>query len=360
MYDEAWLARLQADSSFSDGTGRQRLVDNSSSESWLSLAARWSALESVSQLEREFRLSSRVGNEIAEVPIALLQTQEGPVLLFEDRGILPLASAENPIPVRKWLEVAVSATDALAKLHSHNVIHCAIDSVNIRHRPNGDIVFAGFGRAIDIDDAQDRPRAASDLSLPYASPELADRADPQGDARSDLYSLGATLYELLTSQRLFNVSTPAEWLHAHVAMRPRRPSAIRAGVPEQLDAILLRLLAKNPADRYSSAAALSADLKICQRMLEEMGEIRSFPLHGRIGFARKPITHVIGREAQLHALREAAHRVETVGNAEIVIIEGAPGLESQAWSNTFGANFPAGPVLPESAIRTKGKPLIFR
>lgn len=325
MYDEAWLAHLQPDTSFSDGTGRQRLVDITSGKGWLSLAARWSAADSVTQLEREFRLSTRIGSEIAEMPVALVRTQDGPVLLFDELGILPLGNTESPLPVGKWLEIAINAAAALDQLHSRNIVHCAIDSANLRQRPDGNIVFAGFGRAVDVDDDQDQPRAASDLSLPYASPELADRVNPQGDARSDLYSLGATLYDLLTGQKLFNVSTPAEWLHAHVAMRPRRPSSIRADLPEQLDLILLRLLAKDPAERYPSAAALGADLKLCRRMLDEMGEIATFPLNSRSAFPSGRVTRVIGREAQQHILREAAHRVETLGSAEIVIINGAAG-----------------------------------
>jgi predicted ATPase/signal transduction histidine kinase len=325
MYDEAWLAHLRPDTSFSDATGRQRLIDITSRKSWLSLAARWPATEKVTQLEREFRLSTNLGSEIAEVPVALVRTQDGPVLLFEEHGILPLSKIEKPLSLDKWLELAIAAATTLSQLHSRNVVHCAIDNANLRQRLNGDIVFAGFGRAIEIDGNQDQPRAASDLSLPYASPELADRVNPQADVRSDLYSLGATLYELLTGQRLFNVSTPAEWLHAHVAIRPRRPSSIRASLPKQLDLILLRLLAKDPAERYSSAAALGADLKLCHRLLDEMGEIPNFPLNGQSALSIEHNSRVIGREPQLRILREAAHRVETLGTAEIIIIKGAPG-----------------------------------
>lgn len=347
MYDEAWLAHLQPDTLFSDGTGRQRLVEGPSRKSWLSLAAHWSAVDSVEQLEREFRLSTRVGSEVAEAPVALVRTQDGPVLLFEEHGILPLAIPESPIAIGKWLDMAISAADALAQLHARNIVHCAIGTVNLRRRPNGKIVFAGFDRAIAIDDPQDKPRAATDRSLPYASPELADRVNPKGDARSDLYSLGATLYELLTSQPLFNVSTPAEWLHAHVAMHPRKPSAVRVAVPEQLDNILLRLLAKDPADRYPSAVALRNDLAVCRRLLDEKGEIPAFPLDGRAAFSNDRIAQVIGREPQLRLLREAVHRVETLGNSEIVMIKGAPGAgksslvehlrgELPRWTNLTG------------------------
>ncbi|MBO9723320.1 MAG: AAA family ATPase [Novosphingobium sp.] len=340
MYDEAWLARLQPDTAFSDGTGRQRLVDLCSGKAWLSLAARWSAPDSAGQLEREFGLRERMSREIAEFPVALVKTQDGPVLVFEDHGALPLERSERPLPLAAWLDIATSAADALAHVHSHKIVHCAINRENLRMRPGGGIILAGFGRAIDAEDPLDLPRAASDVSLPYASPELADRANPRGDVRSDLYSLGATLYELLTGQRLFNVSTPAEWLHAHVAMRPRRPSTIRTGLPEALDDILLRLLAKDPAERYSHAAALSADLAICRRMLEETGQIVPFPLAGQKAPGRNGGARVIGRETQLRALREASHRVETTGQAEIVVIRGAPGSGKSSLVEHIRAELP--------------------
>ena len=97
--------------------------------------------------------------------------------------------------------------------------------------------------------------------LAYISPEQTGRMNRAIDYRTDLYSLGATLYELLTGNPPFMTTDPLELLYCHIARLPQPPHLIRVDTPPVLSRILLRLLAKNAEDRYQSAVGLIADLQ---------------------------------------------------------------------------------------------------
>jgi serine/threonine protein kinase len=99
-------------------------------------------------------------------------------------------------------------------------------------------------------------------TLAYMSPEQTGRMNRSIDTRSDLYSLGVTLYQMLTGVLPFAAADPLEWVHCHIARQPVAPADRRA-VPEPLSAIIMRLLAKNAEDRYQTAAGLVADLRRC-------------------------------------------------------------------------------------------------
>src|SRR4029077_14217488 len=114
----------------------------------------------------------------------------------------------------------------------------------------------------------------------YMAPEQTGRMNRSVDARSDLYSLAVALYELLTGGVPFTAADPMEWIHCHVARQPLPPSARVHGLPVVVDAIVLKLLAKNPEDRYQTAAGLEFDLRRCLAQLDPHGQIAPFTLAG--------------------------------------------------------------------------------
>src|SRR2546427_7337573 len=99
----------------------------------------------------------------------------------------------------------------------------------------------------------------------YMSPEQTGRMNRSVDYRTDLYSLGVTLYELLTGVLPFASKDPLEVIHAHIAKTPTPPSHLDGRVPDQLSRILLKLLAKAAEDRYQSALGLKYDLERSER-----------------------------------------------------------------------------------------------
>src|SRR6266852_3354091 len=107
--------------------------------------------------------------------------------------------------------------------------------------------------------------------------ELTGRMNRSIDARSDLYSLGVTLYQMLTGALPFAAADPLEWIHCHIARQPTPPGE-RAAVPEQLSTLTMKLLAKNAEERYQTASGLEADLRRCLGEWESHGRIDPFPL----------------------------------------------------------------------------------
>ncbi len=158
------------------------------------------------------------------------------------------------------------------------------------------------------------------------SPEQTGRMNRSMDTRSDLYSLGVTLYQMLTGVLPFAAADPLEWVHCHIARQPVAPADRRA-VPEQLSAITMRLLAKNAEERYQTAAGLEADLRRCLSEWQSHGGIDPFPLCTDDSSDRLLIPEKLyGREREVDALLAAFDRVVAQGSAELVLVSGYSGL----------------------------------
>jgi predicted ATPase len=158
------------------------------------------------------------------------------------------------------------------------------------------------------------------------APEQTGRMNRSVDSRSDLYSLGVTFYEMLTGGLPFTASTPIEWVHCHIARQPTPPRGARE-LPETVSAIVLKLLAKTPEERYQTAAGLEADLRRCLGELKSLGSIGSFPLGSHDIPDRLLIPEKLyGREREIEALLEAFERVVTRGTSELVLVSGYSGI----------------------------------
>ena len=165
---------------------------------------------------------------------------------------------DGPLPPATASAVAVQIADALGAAHEQGVIHRDVKPQNVLVSASGDAKVADFGIA--------RAAAADVISgtstvlgtARYMSPEQA-MGEVVGPT-SDLYSLGVVLYEMLTGEAPFEADTPIAVSMKQVNEPPRPPREIRGEVPEGLNAVVLKLLAKDPAARYASAAALIAEL----------------------------------------------------------------------------------------------------
>src|SRR4029077_6903818 len=164
-------------------------------------------------------------------------------------------------------------------------------------------------------------------TLAYMAPEQTGRMNRSIDSRSDLYSLGVTLYEMLTGAPPFAGSDPLEWVHCHIARQPVPPSDRRKDVPKTLSAIVLKLLAKTVEERYQTASGLQADLRRCLRDWESLGHIDPFLLGAHDASDRLLIPEKLyGRDRESKALLEAFDRVVARGTPELVLVSGYSGI----------------------------------
>src|SRR5262249_53690622 len=144
----------------------------------------------------------------------------------------------------------------------------------------GDACLTGFGLASRLPRERQtiQPPELIAGTLSHMAPEQTGRMNRSVDSRSDLYSLGVTYYHALAGSLPFTASEPMEWVHCHIARKPAPPTARREDIPPQLSAIVMKLLAKTPEERYQTAAAVERDLRRCLSAWETRGVVDEFPV----------------------------------------------------------------------------------
>ena len=144
----------------------------------------------------------------------------------------------------------------------------------------GNVRLTGFGIASRLPRERQPPAPPEIIAgtLAYMAPEQTGRMNRSIDARSDLYSLGVTLYQMLTGALPFTAADPMEWVHCHIARQPMPPRERVTDVPAPVSAIVMKLLAKTAEERYQTAAGVEADLRRCLAAWEAHGRIDAFPL----------------------------------------------------------------------------------
>jgi predicted ATPase/signal transduction histidine kinase len=290
--------------------------------------------QSVERLAHEYALGIDLDPTWAVVPLSLARHDGRPLLLLEDRGSEPLNGilARAPggrLDLQRFLRLASDLARALGQMHGRGLVHRDIKPSNVLVDGSDHVRFCGFGIASRL------PRERQPLAPPeviagtfaYMAPEQTGRMNRSVDARSDLYSLGITFYELLTGALPFDAADPMEWIHCHIARQPSPPSERVPTVPSTVDAIVLKLLAKNPEDRYQTPAALEIDLRRCLTQWDADGEITPFTLAdhdvpNRLVMPEK----LYGREHDIAVLVEALDQVVTQGTTGLVLVSGYAGI----------------------------------
>jgi serine/threonine-protein kinase len=176
---------------------------------------------------------------------------------LDGRSLKELIVARGPAPVHVAVDYARQVLAAIRFAHRHGIVHRDIKPHNVLVDAEGRLKVTDFG--IARAGASQMTEVGSIIgTAQYLSPEQAKGAPV--DQTSDLYSVGVVLYELLTGVVPFSGDTPVEIAMKHLSSAPEAPSAKRAEIPRDLDLVVLRALAKDPADRYQSAEEMDADL----------------------------------------------------------------------------------------------------
>ena len=177
----------------------------------------------------------------------------------EGMTLAEILEGSKRIEPKEAARVAREVARGLAAAHAQGIIHRDIKPENILVSENGDVRITDFGIALDPETPGTAPAGGVLVGTPYyLSPEQAE--GKKTDARSDLYSLGVTLYATVTGRVPFSGPNVAAVLYKHVHEAPRRPSAVARDVPPYLDDLILKLMAKKPEHRYASAEEAERDL----------------------------------------------------------------------------------------------------
>ncbi|MGB3510544.1 MAG: AAA family ATPase [Microcoleaceae cyanobacterium] len=281
-----------------------------------------------------------LGLEQVKQRLALVMEDFGGVSLNQeiDRWGKSIGSSSEEITA--FFQIALQLAKSLAGLHQHRIIHKDIKPQNIIIHPETRQV-----QIIDFSNATQLPKETLKIpnphtlegTLAYMSPEQTGRMNRGIDYRSDFYSLGVTFYQLLTGKLPFNAEDPLEIIHCHIARQPVAPMEVNPTLPEMLNSIVLKLMAKIPEQRYHSAMGLYYDLEKCQFLWDEENKITWFKLGEKDNSDRFIIPEKLyGRKPEVQTLLAAFERIsrqQTKPQAELILVAGFPGIGKSALVN---------------------------
>lgn len=177
----------------------------------------------------------------------------------EGRTLRDIVKTEGTLDERRATEIIADVCAALDFSHRHGIIHRDVKPANVMITSNGAVKVMDFGIARALADGQGVTQTAAVIgTAQYLSPEQA--RGELVDRRSDVYATGCVLYELLTGDPPFTGDSPVAVAYQHVREDPTPPSAHNPSISRQMDAVVLKSMSKNPANRYQSAAEMRTDL----------------------------------------------------------------------------------------------------
>ncbi|MGB3532624.1 MAG: AAA family ATPase [Microcoleaceae cyanobacterium] len=298
--------------------------------------------EEILRYQQEYEITQRTDLEGICQSFSLENYHNTFFITFEDIGgkSLNIWMDQGLFKLEDILKIAQAITEILIKVHRANIIHKDINPYNIiYHLQTQEVKLIDFGISTILSQENYTLQIPNLLegTLAYMSPEQTGRINCCVDYRTDLYSLGVTLYELLTGQLPFQTNHPLELVHCHIAKQPLSPIEINSAIPQEVSNIVMKLMAKTAEERYQSAVGVKADLEYCLSQLHQNQQISRFQLaRYDINNQFKIPNKLYGRESEIQQLISALERASE--QQEMMLVAGYSGIGKSVLVQEFYKN----------------------
>ncbi len=332
----------------------QRLIDKKAVIIKI-MANKYPDFQSIQRFRQQYDLIATLNIAGIVKPIELLPWQNQLALVMPDTGAVDSITflAAKPVSITCFLSLAEQLADTLDQLHQQHIIHKDIKPHNIiinKTATQVQLIDFSLSSRLLRESVMPIGTHVIDGTLDYISPEQTGRMNRGLDYRTDFYSLGVTFYQWLTGQLPFQSQDKLELLHAHLARQPRSLITINTQIPQILNDIVLKLMAKNAEDRYQSGKGLKYDLQQCRKQWHSNQHITPFTLAKADRFEKFFIPEKLyGRDKEVKQLIQQFNHV-VKGNTALILVEGQAGIGKTALINELYK-----PVTRERGYFIKGK-----
>lgn len=294
------------------------------------LNCNYPTLEKITNLRHEYKiLKDLTSNGVVKL-YKLEKYQNSFALILEDFGGQALSQIiiSRQLTISECLQIVIALAETLINLEEAAIIHKDIKPSNIIiNIETGQVKLIDFGLSsrLFLEKQTISNPNLLEGTLAYIAPEQTGRMNRLIDYRTDFYSLGVTLYEMLTGTLPFPTHDPLELIHCHIAKQPV-PPYLHKQIPKAVSDIVMKLLAKNAEERYQSAGGLKFDLETCLIQIQTTGEIIDF-IPGRRDRGSQLLIpqKLYGREKEVTTLMDAFWRVSQ-GATEMMLVSGYSGI----------------------------------
>ena len=287
--------------------------------------------EEIRRINHDFTQGKRCNNKHIIKYHAIEPYEKSLAIIEEDFDGENLSSIipPNGFHIDLFLKIAIQIAEGLDVIHKNHITHKDINPQNILiNRKNTLVKLIDFGISSEL--SKEAKQAMSPVkiegSLPFISPEQTGRMNRSIDYRTDFYSLGVTLYKMLTGRVPFDSTDPLEVIHGHIVKYPLSIHEIQPHVPAMISNIIQKLMAKIPEKRYQTCTGLIIDLNNCYKQWEEKGCIEDFELGKNDILDTFQIPEKLyGRESEINKLLSVFDYVAN-GNKELLLCSGVAGI----------------------------------